>query len=105
MRRQEMIERKAESGDAGQNGHDEEDRGPANHPIPDEHAENRNETGGNRDQADDDVNDRIGRQTQTENHDAPRTPTWTQAAKSITLKPVPSQACAAFGHASMTALK
>src|SRR5436190_18656616 len=101
MRRQEMVERKAESGDAGQNGHDEEDRGPASHPIPGEHAENRNETGSNRDQADDDVNGRKGRQTKTEHHDVLPHTDMDPGGESTISERTPSHARAAFGHAPM----
>src|SRR5256885_750046 len=102
MRRQEMVEWKAEAGDAGQNSHDEENRSPASHPIPREHAENRNETGGNRDQADDDVNDRISRQTKTEHHHALPHTDMKPSGESTTSERAPSHARAAFGHAPMT---
>ena len=92
----------SEAGDAGQNSHDEENRSPASHPIPGEHAENRNETGGNRDQADDDVNDRISRQTKTEHHDALPKADTDLGGKSTTSERAPSHARAAFGHAPMT---
>src|ERR1700722_19181355 len=69
MRRQQHSERKPETGEAGQDRGEKEQRGPAQHPVGAEQPGQDENTGNDSDQADDDVQNGECRQAQTQHHD------------------------------------